>query len=96
MAWMFEKLFGNGSKHSVTPGPVVNGGCKSVDEHKEENPKPGRKYFQMPLHYPRFKKADYENMAEWQLDCLLASYGLPVTGNLEQKRKYAMGAFLWD
>ncbi|EAZ37182.1 hypothetical protein OsJ_21523 [Oryza sativa Japonica Group] len=27
--------------------------------------------FQMPLHYPRYKKADYEAMPEWRVDCLL-------------------------
>ncbi|KAB1219562.1 hypothetical protein CJ030_MR3G012358 [Morella rubra] len=52
-------------------------------------------YFQMPLHYPRYTKADYETMPEWRLDCLLKEYGLPVTGNAEAKRKFAMGAFLW-
>ncbi|KAK6935490.1 hypothetical protein RJ641_035645 [Dillenia turbinata] len=49
--------------------------------------------FQMPLHYPRYKK-DYETMPEWQLDCLLKEYGLPVMGDLNDKRKFAMGAFL--
>lgn len=52
-------------------------------------------HFQMPLHYPRFKKSDYETMPEWRLDCLLNEYGLPVTGDVSQKRKFAMGAFLW-
>ncbi|RVX09977.1 hypothetical protein CK203_012981 [Vitis vinifera] len=51
--------------------------------------------FQMPLHYPRYTQADYETMPEWKIDCLLAEYGLPVTGGVEQKRKFAMGAFLW-
>ncbi|KAK9145344.1 hypothetical protein Sjap_005247 [Stephania japonica] len=52
-------------------------------------------YFEMPLHYPRYTKEDYENMPEWKLNCLLAQYGLPVTGDLQHKRKFAMGAFLW-
>ncbi|KAL5718877.1 hypothetical protein ACHQM5_011734 [Ranunculus cassubicifolius] len=53
-------------------------------------------YFEMPLHYPRYTRADYESMPEWKLDCLLAAYGMRATGeNLEQKRKFAMGAFLW-
>lgn len=52
-------------------------------------------HFQMPLHYPRYARADYETMPEWKLDCLLAEYGLPVMGNVEQKRKFAMGSFLW-
>ena len=49
----------------------------------------------MPLHYPRYKKSDYETMPEWRLDCLLKEYGLPVVGDDNQKRKFAMGAFLW-
>ncbi|RZC91291.1 hypothetical protein C5167_027357 [Papaver somniferum] len=52
-------------------------------------------YFQMPLHYPRYKKSDYESMDEWKLDCLFIQYGLPVHGDLEYKRNYAIGTFLW-
>lgn len=51
--------------------------------------------FQMPLHYPRYKKSDYEKMPEWQLERLLNEYGLPAHGDLDHKRKFAMGAFLW-
>ncbi|KAK9084630.1 hypothetical protein Sjap_025041 [Stephania japonica] len=51
--------------------------------------------FQMPLHYPRYKKNDYENMEEWRLDMLLSQYGLSCEGSLEEKRSFAMGAFLW-
>ncbi|PIA49098.1 hypothetical protein AQUCO_01300149v1 [Aquilegia coerulea] len=51
--------------------------------------------FEMPLHYPRYKKEDYEAMPEWQLDCLLKQYGLPVMGDIADKRNFAMGAFLW-
>ncbi|EHA8591452.1 hypothetical protein COCNU_scaffold055464G000020 [Cocos nucifera] len=51
--------------------------------------------FRMPLHYPRYTRADYETMPEWKLDCLPSQYGLPVLGNLEEKRSFAMGAFLW-
>lgn len=51
--------------------------------------------FQMPLHYPRYKKADYEKMEEWKLDMLLKEYGLNFKGSLEEKRKFAMGTFLW-
>uniref|UniRef100_M8C581 DUF7722 domain-containing protein n=1 Tax=Aegilops tauschii TaxID=37682 RepID=M8C581_AEGTA len=40
----------------------------------------------MPLHYPRYRKADYEAMPEWRVDCLLREYGLPVTGDVEEKR----------
>ncbi|ONI09737.1 hypothetical protein PRUPE_4G006200 [Prunus persica] len=51
--------------------------------------------FQMPLHYPRYTKADYEKMEEWKVDLLLEQYGLAFQGTLEQKRAYAIGAFLW-
>ncbi|KAL4397456.1 hypothetical protein AHAS_Ahas01G0193700 [Arachis hypogaea] len=32
--------------------------------------------FQMPLHYPRYTKGDYEIMEEWKVDLLLQQYGL--------------------
>ncbi|EFJ08317.1 hypothetical protein SELMODRAFT_29640, partial [Selaginella moellendorffii] len=53
--------------------------------------------FQMPLHYPRFSKQQYATMPEWQIDRLLEEYGLPASamGTLEEKREYAVGAFLW-
>uniref|UniRef100_A0A803M4X3 DUF7722 domain-containing protein n=1 Tax=Chenopodium quinoa TaxID=63459 RepID=A0A803M4X3_CHEQI len=52
-------------------------------------------FFQMPVHYPKYSRANYETMPEWRLDCLLTQYGLPVSGDLAHKRKFAMGAFLW-
>lgn len=57
--------------------------------------KPVPSVFQMPLHYPRYKKSDYETMPEWKVDRLLEEYGLPVLGSLREKRQYAMGVFLW-
>lgn len=51
--------------------------------------------FQMPLHYPKYSKADYDAMPEWKLDRLLEEYGLPVMGTLREKKQYAMGVFLW-
>ncbi|KAJ6672798.1 hypothetical protein OIU85_014075 [Salix viminalis] len=60
---------------------------------KEEQEKCGG--FQVPLNYPRYSRTEYETMAESQLDLLLTEYGLPMVGNVEQKRKFAMGAFLW-
>lgn len=53
-------------------------------------------YFQMPLHYPRYTRADYEKMPEWKLDCLFTEYGLSVSGDLNYKRDFAMGTFLWQ
>ncbi|CAL5195098.1 unnamed protein product [Lathyrus oleraceus] len=60
-----------------------DGGCKSSSS------------FQMPLHYPRYTQADYEIMPEWRLDCLLKQYGLPIVADLQQRRIFAMGAFIW-
>ncbi|GMY19214.1 hypothetical protein FCV25MIE_14453 [Fagus crenata] len=60
-----------------------------ASEHQEQQ----LRQFQMPLHYPRYK-SDYETMPEWKLDSLLNEYGLPVTGDVTQKRKFA-GSFLW-
>ncbi|KAK0595807.1 hypothetical protein LWI29_010179 [Acer saccharum] len=52
--------------------------------------------FQIPLHYPRYSKGDYETMEEWKIDMLLGEYGFSFNGlSLEEKRAYAMGAFLW-
>ncbi|KAE8718042.1 mannose-1-phosphate guanylyltransferase 1-like [Hibiscus syriacus] len=52
-------------------------------------------FFQMPLHYPRYTMKDYSDMPEWKLDRLLAEYGLSAEGDLDYKRRFAMGAFLW-
>ncbi|PHU12944.1 hypothetical protein BC332_19874 [Capsicum chinense] len=51
--------------------------------------------FRMPLHYPRYKKDDYENMEEWKIDELLREYGLSFHGSVDDKRRFAIGAFLW-
>lgn len=52
--------------------------------------------FQMPLHYPRYTKADYEKMEEWKVDLLLNQYGITnINGTLDEKRAFAMGTFLW-
>ncbi|KZV53186.1 hypothetical protein F511_27552 [Dorcoceras hygrometricum] len=51
--------------------------------------------FQMPLHYPKYSKSDYETMPEWKLDRLLDEYSLPKRGDVNQKKRFAMGAFLW-
>ncbi|OWM85254.1 hypothetical protein CDL15_Pgr028041 [Punica granatum] len=85
---MTEASFPNNAKILGGPGPSPNG-------LKEMNNKPNMGYFQMPLHYPRYNKRDYEEMPEWRLDCLLREYGLPVSGDVNHKRNFAMGAFLW-
>ncbi|WOK93823.1 Nucleotide-sugar transporter [Canna indica] len=52
-------------------------------------------YFHMPLHYPRYTKADYDSMPEWKLDHLLRDYGIPAAGDVRDKRGFAIDAFLW-
>ncbi|GMN42973.1 hypothetical protein TIFTF001_012178 [Ficus carica] len=78
-----------GGMESVAPAASVGGSTNG--QHARER----CGYFQMPLHYPRYTRGDYEIMPEWKLDCLLKEYGLPISGDVEQKRKYAIGAFLW-
>ncbi|KAJ3673615.1 hypothetical protein LUZ60_005607 [Juncus effusus] len=53
------------------------------------------KEFQRPLHYPRYKKEEYDKMEEQRLNQLLKDYGLPFDGSIEEKRAYAIGAFLF-
>lgn len=52
-------------------------------------------WFKMPLHYPKYTAEDYKLMPEWKLDRLLSEYGLPIVGTDDQKRDFAIGAFLW-
>lgn len=66
-------------------------GVVEIRTCKEEYPNG----FQMPLRYPRYTKQDYDNMADFKLDMLLKEYGLSFKGSLEEKRAYAIGAFLW-
>ncbi|XP_021900911.1 uncharacterized protein LOC110816872 [Carica papaya] len=49
----------------------------------------------IPLHYPSYTEEEYEKMAEWEVDRLLALYGLPTDGDLAYKREFAVGAFVW-
>lgn len=70
----------------------------SILKHMESNKKrcdSPVEQFQMPLHYPRYTKKDYQDMPEAILDMLLAAYGLSTHGDLAYKRAFAMGAFLW-
>lgn len=67
---------------------------KAVAEVKIAS-KGGGEGFRMPVHYPRYKKEDYEKMEEWRVDTLLMQYGLACEGSLDAKRSFAMGTFLW-
>ncbi|KAK9015308.1 hypothetical protein V6N11_006422 [Hibiscus sabdariffa] len=79
----------------VSPTPTQGGGPNGVQKAMLTPAMTWCGYFQIPLHYPKYTKADYEAMPEWKLDCLLTEYGLSVSGDVEQKRNFAMGAFLW-
>ncbi|KAL8498576.1 hypothetical protein ACS0TY_021782 [Phlomoides rotata] len=82
----------------ATGGIFPNGGSAPNGHHhinEVSSTKAACHEFQMPLHYPRYTKTDYEKMPEWQLDRLLTQYGLPLAGDLHRKREFAMGAFLW-
>ncbi|KAH7546918.1 uncharacterized protein LOC107407377 [Ziziphus jujuba] len=78
---------GNSKSLNVAPQQVV----AEIRNSKEEYPNG----FQLPLHYPRYTKLDYEKKGEWKLDMLLKTYGLSFVGSLEKKRAYAIGTFLW-
>ncbi|GMI87170.1 hypothetical protein HRI_002386300 [Hibiscus trionum] len=68
---------------------------ESESEKQQQMNGVGLGFFQMPLHYPRYTVKDYLDMPEWKLDRLLAEYGLSANGDLDYKRRFAMGAFLW-
>ncbi|XP_074297644.1 uncharacterized protein LOC141628393 [Silene latifolia] len=83
--------------HLITVTPQNTSGLE--DRKKFDNEKKNKlsSEFRMPLNYPRYNKEDYAKMEEWKVDMLLKQYGLDnhVNGTLEEKRKFAMGAFLW-
>ncbi|KAL8494975.1 hypothetical protein ACS0TY_019226 [Phlomoides rotata] len=92
-------MSGGGMESIAMPPPtnLVGGGGGAASSHGA-NGLVAREGcgFQMPLHYPRYTRAEYESMPEWKLDCLLAEYGLHVNGDVNHKREFAMGAFLWS
>ncbi|KAK1350610.1 Melanin-concentrating hormone receptor [Heracleum sosnowskyi] len=70
--------------------------AKSMSLSFGNNTKTDVSNFQMPLHYPRYSKTDYLKMEEWRVDLLLQQYGLNFEAkNIDEKRAFAMGAFLW-
>ncbi|KAJ6320251.1 hypothetical protein OIU76_005714 [Salix suchowensis] len=89
---LFDKILQELARMESVEKPTSNR-CNGTNGKREKEQSGS---FQMPVHYPRYTRANYETMPEWKIDCLLREYGLPVTGDLEQKRKYAMGAFLWS
>ncbi|XP_010536720.1 PREDICTED: uncharacterized protein LOC104811655 [Tarenaya hassleriana] len=91
MKWLvalaFTRLFG----HSGHDHDHANQHDHIKMAKKEEYPYG----FQVPLHYPKYSKADYESMDGTRLDLLLREYGLSFEGTLDEKRAFAMGSFLW-
>ncbi|CAA7062685.1 unnamed protein product [Microthlaspi erraticum] len=86
----FTQLFG----YSIQLDQTSN--CKSTRNKikmmkKEEFPSG----FQVPLHYPKFSKSDYEAMDGLKLDLLLKQYGFSFEGSLDEKRVFAIESFLW-
>ncbi|XP_021740677.1 uncharacterized protein LOC110706973 [Chenopodium quinoa] len=92
LKWLLNSVF----THTLVHVPDQKQGL-TTEKVNLQAKETGVSTFQMPLHYPRYKKADYENMEEWKVDMLLNQYGLGhhVKGSLDTKRKFAMGAFLW-
>lgn len=88
-----ETMAANGGQDAARYG--AGGGKRELPNKQQQAAGGCGHYFQMPLHYPRYSREDYEAMPEWQLDRLLSEYGLPVAGTVNQKRTFAMGAFLW-
>ncbi|GAB4845992.1 hypothetical protein Ancab_024996 [Ancistrocladus abbreviatus] len=100
--WVFNTFFTHllschSTENLACPKEGNHGQQQSIESLKEEMKEDdGVTCFQMPLHYPRYTKADYAKMEEWKVDMLLREYGLDhFKGDLDEKRKFAMGAFLW-
>ena len=91
LKWIFNSAFSLTLVHSSDQKTETT---QKLDFQAKKN---GSNSFRMPLHYPLYKKTDYEEMEEWKVDNLLKQYGLDhhVKGSLDEKRKFAMGAFLW-
>lgn len=85
-----------GNPHVKTTKEEVAKSMRLSYGNNEEGVKTVVLNFQMPLHYPRYNKTDYQKMEEWRVDLLLQQYGLDFKGkNIDEKRAFAMGAFLW-
>lgn len=94
LEWLFSSAFTHTLVHTPDQKIKQDQTIQKVNLQAKQN---GVSTFQMPLHYPRYTKAEYEKMEEWKVDMLLKQYGLDhhVKGSLDEKRRFAMGAFLW-
>uniref|UniRef100_A0A1J3FP21 DUF7722 domain-containing protein n=1 Tax=Noccaea caerulescens TaxID=107243 RepID=A0A1J3FP21_NOCCA len=92
--WLFTSACAQLFGYSLQLDQTSN--CKSTGNKikmmkKEEFPSG----FQVPLHYPKFSKSDYEAMDDLNLDLLLKQYGFSFEGSLDEKRVFAIESFLW-
>ncbi|ESQ42885.1 hypothetical protein EUTSA_v10015107mg [Eutrema salsugineum] len=86
----FSQMFGYSNRMDQTSN-CQNTRNKIMMMKKEEFPSG----FQVPLHYPKYSKSDYEAMDDLSLDLLLKQYGLSFEGSLDDKRVFAIESFLW-
>ncbi|KAL1200495.1 hypothetical protein V5N11_009672 [Cardamine amara subsp. amara] len=95
MKWLFTsaltQMFGY-SNHMDQTRHCGSTRCKIIKMMKKEEFPSG---FQVPLHYPKYSKSDYEAMNDLSLDLLLRQYGFSFEGSLEDKRVFAIESFLW-
>ncbi|CAH8323584.1 unnamed protein product [Eruca vesicaria subsp. sativa] len=87
----FTQMFGCSSNQTNQTRNLVSRHNKIKMMEKEKFPSG----FQVPLHYPKYSKSDYEAMDDLTLDLLLTQYGISFEGSLEDKRVFAMESFLW-
>ncbi|XP_006279709.2 uncharacterized protein LOC17876157 [Capsella rubella] len=87
----FTHMFGY-SNHMDQTSNCQSNRNKMIKMMKKEEFPSG---FQVPLHYPKYTKSDYEAMDDISLDLLLKQYGFSFEGSLEDKRVFAIESFLW-
>uniref|UniRef100_A0A7C9CKM0 DUF7722 domain-containing protein n=1 Tax=Opuntia streptacantha TaxID=393608 RepID=A0A7C9CKM0_OPUST len=100
LRWLFNSAFTRALVHSPDEKHQNNRQNKEgkiAQKLDSQTQRGTARSFQVPLHYPRFMKIDYEKMEEWKIDMLLREYGLEnhIKGTLDEKRMFAMGTFLW-
>ncbi|CAN8252928.1 unnamed protein product [Cochlearia groenlandica] len=88
---VFTQMFGY-SSHQVDQTNNNNNNKNKIKMVKKEEFPSG---FQVPLHYPKFTKFDYQAMDDLTLDLLLKQYGFSFDGSLDEKRVFAIESFLW-
>ncbi|KAL0710191.1 hypothetical protein Bca4012_017169 [Brassica carinata] len=90
--WLLTSAFTQMFGYSNQINQTRNGPLNKIKMMKKEEYPSG---FQVPLHYPKYSKSDYEAMDDLSLDLLLKQYGISFEGSLEDKRIFAMESFLW-